>query len=39
MLESVELPGYLRSEFVAELQLKGKLKKVKVFGLKSIAEL
>ena len=39
MLENVELPGYLRSEFVGELQLKGKEKKVKIFGLKSIAEI
>ena len=39
MLENIELPGYLRSEFVAELQLKGKQKKVKVFALKSIAEI
>jgi len=39
MLENIELPGYLRSEFVGELQLKGKEKKVKIFGLKSIAEL
>lgn len=38
MLQNVEVPEYLRSEFVAELQLKGKEKKVKIFGLKSIAE-
>ena len=38
MLQNVEIPEYLRSEFVAELQLKGKEKKVKIFGLKSIAE-
>lgn len=38
MLQNVELPEYLRSEFVGELQLKGKVKKVKIFGLKSIAE-
>ena len=38
MLQSVELPEYLKSEFVGELQLKGKQKKVKIFGLKSIAE-
>ena len=38
MLQNVELPEYLRSEFVGELQLKGKEKKVKIFGLKSIAE-
>lgn len=38
MLQNIELPEYLRSEFVAELQLKGKEKKVKIFGLKSIAE-
>ncbi len=39
MLQNIELPEYLRSEFVAELQLKGKQKKVKIFGLKSIAEI
>jgi adenylate cyclase len=39
MLHNVELPEYLRSEFVGELQLKGKEKKVKIFGLKSIAEI
>ena len=38
MLQSIELPKYLKSEFVGELQLKGKQKKVKIFGLKSIAE-
>ena len=38
MLQNVELPEYLRSEFVGELQLKGKQEKVKIFGLKSIAE-
>ena len=38
MLQNIELPEYLRSEFVDELQLKGKEKKVKIFGLKSIAE-
>ena len=38
MLQSVELPVYLKSEFVGELQLKGKQKKVKIFGLKTIAE-
>lgn len=39
MLQNIELPEYLRSEFVGELQLKGKEKKVKIFGLKSIAEI
>jgi adenylate cyclase len=39
MLQNVELPEYLRSEFVDELQLKGKEKKVKIFGLKSIADI
>jgi adenylate cyclase len=39
MLQNVELPEYLRSEFVDEIQLKGKEKKVKIFGLKSIAEI
>ena len=38
MLQNVELPEYLHSEFVGELQLKGKEKKVKIFGLKSIAD-
>jgi len=38
MLQNIELPAYLRSEFLGELQLKGKQKKVKIFGLKSIAE-
>jgi len=39
MLQNIELPAYLRSEFLGELQLKGKQKKVKIFGLKSIAEI
>ncbi len=38
MLNNIAVPEYLRSEFVAELQLKGKEKKVKIFGLKSIVE-
>jgi len=38
MLQNINLPEYLRSEFVGELQLKGKEKKVKIFGLKSIAD-
>ena len=38
MLENLELPEYLKSEFVGELQLKGKQEKVKIFGLKGIAE-
>jgi len=38
MLLNIELPEYLRSDFVGELQLKGKEKKVTIFGLKSIAE-
>ncbi|MFI5237582.1 MAG: adenylate/guanylate cyclase domain-containing protein [Ignavibacteriales bacterium] len=38
MVQNVVLPEYLRSEFVGELQLKGKEKKVKIFGLKSIAD-
>jgi len=38
MLKNTELPAYLRSEYLGELQLKGKQKKVKIFGLKSIAE-
>ncbi len=39
MMQNIKLPEYLRSEFVGELQLKGKEKKVKIFGLKSIAEI
>lgn len=38
MLQNIELPEYLRSEFVGELQLKGKESKVKIFGLKSIVD-
>jgi adenylate cyclase len=38
MLKSLELPAYLKSEFVGELQLKGKAEKVKIFGLKGITE-
>ncbi len=38
MLQNVELPEYLRSEFVGELQLKGKQKKVNIYGLKSITD-
>jgi adenylate cyclase len=38
MLENLKLPEYLRAELVGELQLKGKQEKVKIFGLKSIAE-
>jgi len=38
MLENIKVPEYLRSEFVGELQLKGKQKKVKIYGLKGIAE-
>jgi adenylate cyclase len=38
MLNNIILPEYLRSEFVGELQLKGKQKKVKIYGLKSIVE-
>ncbi len=38
MLENFELPEYLKSEFVGELQLKGKQEKVKIFGLKGIVE-
>jgi len=39
MLQNIELPAYLHSEFLGELQLKGKEKKVRIFGLKSIAEI
>jgi adenylate cyclase len=38
ILNNVTMPEYLRSEFVGELQLKGKEKKVKIFGLKTIAD-
>jgi adenylate cyclase len=38
LLEKVELPGYLISEFLAELQLKGRQEKIKLFGLKNITE-
>jgi adenylate cyclase len=37
MLNSIRLPEYLKSDFVGELQLKGKQEKVKIFGLKGIA--
>ena len=39
MLKNLKLPEYLRSELVGELQLKGKQKKVKIYGLKSIGEI
>jgi hypothetical protein len=39
MLNNVQIPEYLRSEFVGEAQLKGKEKKVKIYGLKGIAEI
>jgi len=38
MLETIKIPEYLRSEFVGGLQLKGKQKKVKIYGLKGIAD-
>jgi adenylate cyclase len=38
MVQNLKLPEYLRSEFVGELQLKGKQSKVKIFGLKGLAE-
>lgn len=38
MMKNLRLPEYLKSEFVGEHQLKGKLEKVKIFGLKGIAE-
>jgi len=37
-LENLNLPEYHSYEFVSELQLKGKLEKVKIFGLKGIVE-
>jgi len=39
MLNNVRLPEYLKSEFVDELQLKGKREKIKIFGLNSITEI
>jgi hypothetical protein len=39
MVQNLKLPEYIRSEFVGELQLKGKQSKVKIFGLKGIAEI
>ena len=38
ILENIQVPEYLKSEFVGELQLKGKQKKVKIYGLKGITE-
>jgi len=38
MKENVKIPEYLKIEYIDELQLKGKLEKVKIFGLKGIAE-
>ncbi len=38
MLSNIQIPEYLKSEFVGELQLKGKQKKVKIYGLKGITE-
>jgi len=38
MLKNIQIPEYLHSEFMGEVQLKGKENKVKIFGLKSIAE-
>ena len=38
MLESLRLPEYLKTEYVGEYQLKGKMEKVKIFGLKGIVE-
>ncbi|MCW8816668.1 MAG: adenylate/guanylate cyclase domain-containing protein [Ignavibacteriaceae bacterium] len=38
ILENIKVPEYLKSEFVGELQLKGKQKKVKIYGLKGITE-
>jgi adenylate cyclase len=38
LLQNIPLPEYLRSEFVAELQLKGRQEKIKIFGLKYITE-
>ena len=39
MLQNVQLPEYLKSEFIDELQLKGKQQKIKLFGIKSIVEI
>jgi adenylate cyclase len=38
MLKSLKMPEYLKAEYVGEYQLKGKLEKIKIFGLKGIAE-
>jgi adenylate cyclase len=38
MLKNIKLPEYLKAEFVGEHQLKGKLEKVNIFGLKGIME-
>ncbi len=38
MLENIAMPEYLKTEFVGELKLKGKIEKVKIFGLKRIVE-
>ena len=38
MLENLKLPEYLKTEYVGEYQLKGKMEKVKLFGLKLIVE-
>ncbi len=38
ILNNIQVPEYLRSDFVGEVQLKGKQKKVKIYGLKGIAE-
>ncbi len=38
MKEKVKIPEYLKIEYIGELQLKGKQEKVKIYGLKGIAE-
>jgi len=38
LLNLIELPEYLRHEFVGEIQLKGRRGKIKIFGLKYITE-
>jgi len=38
MKENIKIPEYLKIEFIEELNLKGKEEKVKIYGLKGIAE-
>jgi len=36
ILNSLELPAYLEANFIDELQLRGKEKKIKIYGLEII---